>query len=224
MTATTDAISWLKATFGSKIDKAIKGTPFSRDLVVAIAMQETSYIWIPHYKKKSADEILALCVGDTIDKPSRKAFPRDRADLESAPDGKKMFEIARASLELIATIDKSYAKVAKNKNKFCHGFGMFQYDIQFFKKVDPDWFLKRRWTTFDGTVGKCVSELQDKLKVVYGAKKKSLDHDESVYVAIAYNKGSANTKKGFKQGFRNSEGKYYGEMIDRFLTLAEKTP
>jgi hypothetical protein len=222
MTATTDAIVWFKTTFGTKIDAAIAGTPFSRNMIVAIAMQETSYIWRPLYKTKSVDEVLALCVGDTIDGPRRKAFPRSRADLEAVPRGKEMFRVGREALERLAKINKSYAKVAKNKNKFCRGYGMFQYDLQFFKD-DPDYFLDKKWATFDGTLGKCVSELKEKLRYVYGNRKRSLTHKETVYVAIAYNHGSVNLNGGLKQGHENSSGQFYGQLVDQFLTLAERS-
>jgi hypothetical protein len=220
MPTMTDAVKWLKKNFGAQIDAAVAGTPFSRDLIVAIAMQETSYIWQKLIDTKRPAEILALCVGDTID--GRSAFPKSRAALEKAPKGKEMFKVARDALEGVAEINKDYANAFKKPNKFCHGFGMFQYDIQFFKE-DPNYFLDKKWATFDGTVGKCVSELKTKLKKVYGSKKTTLTHDESVYVAIAYNKGSADRSKGFKQGFKDSDGKFYGEGINKFMTLSEKT-
>ncbi len=34
----------------------------------------------------------------------------------------------------------AYSKVAKLPHKFCHGYGIFQYDLQFFL-TDPDYFL-----------------------------------------------------------------------------------
>jgi hypothetical protein len=221
MTTQKECIAWLKKNFGSKIDAAVAGTPFSRNMIVAIAMQETSYIWRRIIDKKPVDEVLALCVGDVIDAPRRKAFPVSRLALERAPKGKQMFPIAREALEAIAKIDKSYAAAVKKADKFCRGYGMFQYDLQFFK-TDVDFFLTKKWATFEGTLEKCISELKVKLKKVYGPNKKTLTHDESVYVAIAYNKGSADTSKGFQQGFKDSDGKYYGESIDKFLKLAEK--
>lgn len=217
---------WLKQNFGAKIDAAVAGTPFSRNMICAIAMQETSYIWRRVIDTKTVAEVLALCVGDTIDAPGRSAFPRTRAELEAVSEGPQMFKVARKALEAIAEIDAGYKKALKNPNKFCRGYGMFQYDLQFFKdsKENRDYFLKRKWAKFDGTLEKCISELKVKLKKVYGAGKATLNHDESVYVAIAYNKGSADTSKGFKQGHKDSGGKFYGEYIDEFLTLAEKIP
>ncbi|GJD98115.1 M15 family metallopeptidase [Methylobacterium isbiliense] len=216
------AIHWFKTTFGGDIAAATAGTPFSINLIAAIAMQETSYIWRRIYKTHTVAEVLAACTGDTLDAPRRSAFPKTRADLEAVPDGKAMFALARAALLNVAQYDPDLKKVAKKPDKFCHGFGMFQYDLQFFK-VDPDYFLEEKWKTFSGTLEKCVEELKIKLVRTYGKDKTSLTHDESVYVAIAYNTGRANLKKDFKQGYRDSNGVYYGEYIDRFMSLAEKS-
>lgn len=215
-----NAMLWFNETFGVDIKVAVKGTAFSPALILAISMQETSYLWRGLYKKKTVEQVLSLCVGDTIDEPSRTAFPRSRSSLEAWPKGKEMFKVARAALGDVAEIDKTYAKMYAIPDKFCHGFGMFQYDLQYFK-VDPEFFLKRKWATFAGTLGKCMGELQEKLKTVYGAGKKTLTHDESVYVAIAYNKGSVDFKKKFKQGHENADGKFYGELLDAYLTYAE---
>jgi hypothetical protein len=224
MGANQDGIRWLRTSFGKEIDAAVKGTPFTANLVIAIALQETGFIWKPQSKKKTPEEVLALCVGDTIDSPKRSAFPKNRAALEAKLDGAEMFKIAREALVNLGTINDTYKKIAaKNPDKFCHGFGMFQYDLQFFDKVDPDYFLKKKWATIDGTVSHCLKELKDKLVTVYGKSKKTLTRDESVYVAIAYNKGSADTSKDFKQGYKDDSGVYYGEHIDTYLELADAT-
>lgn len=36
-----DAIAWFKKSFGPKLGKAVAGTPFSAEMVTAIAYQET---------------------------------------------------------------------------------------------------------------------------------------------------------------------------------------
>jgi hypothetical protein len=114
-----------------------------------------------------------------------------------------------------------YKAVVRNANKFSHGFGMFQYNIQFFKGEDPDLFLKGKWATWDGTFGKGIIELWRAVDGLYGASAK-LSQDESVFVAIAYNRGVKGTKKDmatkrFKQGHKDSDGVYYGEHIDEYL-------
>ncbi len=40
-----DAIAWFKTTFGDTLEEAVAGTPFSVDMLAAIAYQETGYIW-----------------------------------------------------------------------------------------------------------------------------------------------------------------------------------
>ena len=42
-----DALRWFKETFGQDLARAASGTPFSVDLLVAIAVQETGEIWAP---------------------------------------------------------------------------------------------------------------------------------------------------------------------------------
>lgn len=218
-TAKQDAMIWMNKNFGPDIETAVKGTPISKNLIIAIGIQETFYIWAKMYKTSTPEEVLAVCVGDTIDFPTRaSAWPKNRADLESHPKGKEMFRVARAALERIAKINSGYRTVVGKPNKFCHGFGMFQYDIQFFKN-DTDYFLKEKWKTWAGTLGRGVSELKTQAAVLYGPEKASLTHDESVYLGIAYNRGAKRTQrdmaaKKFKQGFKDSDGIFYGEHID----------
>lgn len=222
-TAKQDAMIWMNKTFGADIDAALAGTPIPKKLVIAIGIQETFYIWAKMYKMAKPEEVLAVCIGDTIDFPRRaSAWPRDRKQLELHPQGKKMFKIAREALARIAEIVPSYKASLANPDKFCHGFGMFQYDIQFFEKKDTNYFLNGDWATWKGTLGKGVSELKSKLTELYGAGKNSLSHDETVYLGIAYNRGAKRTKadmatKKFKQGFKDSDGVFYGEHIDANL-------
>lgn len=224
-----DDIKWFKEQFGDAIRAAIVGMPFTLDLIVAIAMQETGYLWGKTRKTKPVDEVLYLCVGDTLDAPRRSAFPKSRAALERVSRGKDMFAVARRALEAIAKEDKDYKAVARNPNKFCHGFSIFQYDIQSFR-TDPEFFLQEQWRDFDKCLAKCLAELREKLNGKWARSlrdslthnsRTELSHDNLVYLAIAYNKGSARVGAGFKQGFKSSDGKYYGEMIDQYMRLAE---
>lgn len=222
-TAKQEAMIWMNDKFGPSIDALTRGTPITRKLMIAIGIQETFYIWARVYKTASLADVLALCVGDTIDFPDRTtAWPKNKAELLRHDRGAAMFRIARQALEKIAEINSGYRTAARNPNKFCHGFGMFQYDIQFFKSADPDFFLNEGWTTVRGTVGKGVAELKTQLAGLYGANRARLNHDENVFLAIAYNRGFARTKRdmasrGFKQGYKDSDGVYYGEHIDANL-------
>ncbi len=216
-----DAARWFKRTYGKEISAAAAETPFSLDLFTAIAMQETYYIWGKLYGKLSLDEVLKLCVGDTLDAPKRSAFPKNKEELLAAPNGDKMFQVAREALESLGAHIPEFHEIAQmHPNKFCHGFGIFQYDIQFFK-TNPDFFLERRWYSFDACLTHCVHELQAALKRAYGSGKTMLTDEEQVFVAIAYNRGSVDFKRGFRQGYKDESGKYYGEYIWDYLMLSK---
>ena len=157
---TREDFEWFKTTFHSQIESVIAGTPYSLDLLAAIAAQETGEIWIPRRKTLDLDALLEICVGDVIDADGgRGAFPKTKADLVAVPRGDAMFTIAHDALVAMAQHVPVYAKFAARPNKFCHGYGIFQYDIQFFKE-DPDYFLNREWRRFDRSLAKAVEELR----------------------------------------------------------------
>ena len=207
---------WFKQQFHQKINAAVQGTPFTLDFMTALACQESGEVW-PVLRKKalSLDRIVELCVGDTLD--GRSVFPTSRAQLESVPNGKKMFEIARAALVDMAQFINGYKKVAKNANKFCHGFGVFQYDIQFFRNEDPAFFLERRYTDFDACMQKALGELRSKTQKLHLQNKPTLTDLELAHVGIAYNTGGFNPALGLRQGHKSDDGRFYGENIFSFI-------
>jgi hypothetical protein len=219
---TEEAIQWFKNTFNKHLRAVIIRTPFSVNLLAAIAQQETGYIWARLVERKlPTRKILSLCVGDTLDADrGRNAFPKTKSDLLAAPQGDKMFAIARQALVEVAQYVPDYARVVGNPDKFCHGFGIFQYDLQFFK-TDPAFFLQKKWNDFTACAAKLVEELKAALKRQGWANKTTLSDAEQVYVAIAYNKGTADPAGGFNQGYRSDDGRYYGENIHEYLTLAQ---
>jgi hypothetical protein len=218
-----DDIRWFKQQFRGQIEQALAGSPFDLDMIVAIACQETGYIWsVLRRKQLPLDRVVALCVGDTIDYRGpgrgRQAFPRTKAALLDAPNGQAMFQIARQALVDIAAYIPDYQDAAANPNKFCHGFGVFQRDLQFFKN-DPDYFLARRYETFANTLAHALGELRRGLQKLGLTSRTSLTDLEFDAVAIAYNTGSYKASKGLRQGYFDGE-KYYGERIDAFLKLS----
>lgn len=222
---TTSAIQWFKSEFGQQLTEATRGTRFTPDLLTALACQETGYLWDRLRKKMGTQDVLRLCVGDTLgDTAGRTAFPRNRAELEAWPQGKLMFSIARQALVDIAEHLPDYRGAASNPDKFCRGYGIFQYDLQFFK-VDPSYFLEQRYTIFSEALGKALSELNakaDRLRaqgLIGGGT--SLSNADLVKIAIAYNTGRYVPSKGLRQGHRSNDGVYYGEAIDRYLRLAQ---
>jgi hypothetical protein len=223
-------MSWFKQNFQADMEPALAGTPFTVDFMVALACQETGEVW-PILRKKplTRDQIAALCVGDTIDfNPTtgkgRTAFPKTKADLVAKSQGDQMFAIARQALQDMATQTQSrpYLKALENPNKFCHGYGVFQYDLQFFRD-DPDYFLQKKYELFSESLGKALSELKSAAKKIGFDNRPTLSDFELCAVAIAYNTGRFIPSKGLKQGFQ-VDGRFYGELINDFLQLAHTVP
>src|SRR6185295_3104988 len=219
-------MKWFKENFHVEVERAIAGTPFTLDLLVALACQETGDVW-PILRRKpelTLDRILALCVGDTIDfKPpddGRKAFPKNKAALLAVPRGDEMFAIARQALVEMGQFIPGFP--VSNPNKFCRGFGMFQFDLQFFKE-DPDYFLEKRYEKFSETLGRAIGELTDKAKKIGLFNKPSLSDMELTAVAIAYNTGNFIPSKGLMQGHFDGH-KFYGQLIFEFIRMAHTVP
>lgn len=213
-------VKWFKTQFQTRLEPALAGTPLTVDFLTAIACQETGEIW-PTLRNEQLPlpQILELCVGDTLDTSGgRRAFPKDKAALLAAPNGQAMFDLAHQALVDMAKYIKGYAKVAQNPDKFCHGFGIFQRDLQFFRS-DPNYFLQRRYTNFDDALQMCVAELKRALNQQGLAQRSSLSDMELAAVGIAYNTGSYNPRKGLRQGYFDQK-RYYGEYLFDYIRLA----
>jgi hypothetical protein len=220
MATIADGMGWFKQNFGAAVHDALGGTAYNLDFLTAIAVQETFEVWASLFRTTPPAQVLQLCVGDTLDAPSRSAFPTSKAELIAAPHGEDIFRAARQALEQMAEHIQSYQGAVRNPDKFCHGFGIFQYDIQFCTK-DPGFFLARQWYDFDACLGKALMELDEAKQRAYGTGKDQLTDDEMVYVAIAYNHGRVNTHGSFKQGFFDHDsGKFYGELVADYMATA----
>ncbi len=217
-----DALGF-KSQFQPAIERAVAGTPLDVDMITAFACQETGEIW-PVLRRRGLPtaRILELCVGDTIDASptggGRRALPKNKAELLTAPDGQRMFTVARQGLVDMAACIPADSAAASRPDKFCHGFGIFQLDLQFFK-VDPNYFLEQRYADFDAALAKSTGELQSVSKRLGWQQKTSLSDQECAGVAIAYNTGRYDTAKGLKQGYFDG-AKYYGENYFAYLQLA----
>ncbi len=219
---TVEGIDWFKRNFGEPLAELTAGTRFDVDMLVAIACQETGSIWGGLRKQPlRVARILELCVGDTLD--SRSVFPRSRAELEAWPQGPAMFAIARAALIDMAQHVPGYAAVAARPDKFCHGFGLFQYDIQHFR-TDPGYFLNRDYVHLEKTAAKCIEQLDAALGTLGWTAKRRLTEAEKAAVAICYNSGGYDPARGLRQGHRDSGGRYYGENFHAYLQLAKTVP
>lgn len=213
-------VLWFKTQFQPQIEAAVAGTPLTVDFIAAIACQETGDVW-PALRRRGlpVEQVLALCVGDTLDADKgRSAFPTTRAELLAVPHGDEMFAIARQALVDMAEHIPAYAGVAKRPAKFCHGFGIFQLDLQFFR-TDPGYFLQRDYEHFDMSLGKCLGELNRALRKLGFDGREALSDTELAAVGIAYNTGTFKPAKGLKQGHFDGT-RFYGEAIFDFLRLA----
>jgi hypothetical protein len=214
-------ILWFKQQFNQQVGAKLAGTPFTLDMLTAIACQETGYIWrVLRKQGLSVGRILELCVGDTLDADrGRRAFPKTKADLLSRPNGAEMFAISHQALVDLAVFINDFKPAAKKAHKFCRGFGIFQNDLQFFLE-EPDFFLQKRYADFDVCLNKCLGELRKAMKRIGWEHKTSLTDLEMAGVAIAYNTGRFNPSKGLKQGFFDGQ-KFYGEHFFDFLRLSK---
>lgn len=223
MVASAD-IAWFKANFAAPIRAAVAGSVFDIDMLCAIACQETGSLWAPMRRAgMGPTKVAALCCGDTLDADKgRSAFPRTKADLLAVPNGPQMFDIGRAALLAMADHVPGYEFARTNKAKFCHGYGVFQYDLQFFLK-DPAYFLERKYEIFENSLAHALKELTSGLKKLKLHERPSITDLEFCAVAIAYNTGGFKPERGLKQG-HSDNGKFYGEFIRDFLAMSRAVP
>ena len=220
-----DEFRWFKDTFHAKIQPAIAGTPFTLDLLTAIAAQETGHIWGPLHDTLDLDTLLAICVGDTLDADKgRKAFPENQSrpdrraarpgDVRHRPRGAGPDGGARAGVPgRCRSVRTSSATASASFSSTCSSSRPIPITS---------------WTS-GGSPSTCVStsastELRAAQKRAGLGGRTSLTDLEQVHVAIAYNAGSFVASKGLKQGHKNGEGKFYGELIFDFLRLAQTVP
>lgn len=217
-------ITWFKRSFHQEIGPALAGTPLNLDMLAAIACQETGQIWGRLQRQGlERQEVLSLCVGDTLDAPNRSAFPRTRAELVAHPRGREMFGIAREALVNMARHVPGFAGAARNPDKFCRGFGLFQLDLQFFR-TEPDYFLNREYETFGNALARCVRELRHGLRKLGRQDRTSITDLEFARAAIVYNTGRFRPSLGLKQGHQGPDGRFYGEKILHFVLLSKTVP
>lgn len=161
------AALWLKANFGKEIEKAVKDTPFSADIICGIICQETAYFWVGRTDKLSIAEVLARCVldasGDVSGKP-RSVFPKNTAAFRE----KYGDEFTRM---LIEEANKTRALRGFMPAKIVYkGYGILQYDLQFVTD-DEDFFRLKKWYDFSECLRRAMTELNEKYKIHKNLKK-----------------------------------------------------
>ena len=152
------AARWMKSNFSPSITSAVEGSPFSADLICAIACQETAYFWLSFIKELPAEEVLKRCVLDASgDFPNtkRSAFPRNTAAFRD-----KYGDEVTSQLIEEANLTRKL-RGFKPEQWVYKGYGIFQYDLQYIKD-DGDFFLKRQWYDFQYCLDRALLELKRK--------------------------------------------------------------
>lgn len=127
-----DDILWFKQQFHTKIAAVVHNTPFSLDMITAIACQETGELWPILCKRPlGLSRVLELCVGDTIDASGgRKGTTADELRAELA-----------AIIEWLAVDKETYLRCQPcAKLTFCN---IYTYDYCHLAGV----YLPRVWWT-----------------------------------------------------------------------------
>jgi len=220
--ANAGIMRWFNAQFAHRVKITVGGTPFRPELVMSIAVKEVGYLVARmRVAGLTLDQILIRCVGDTIERSAHR-FPADRGDLEDEPHGGQMFQIAREALAGVAEFSSSYRSAYDgNENSFCRGFGIFQYDLQFYRD-DPQFFLQRQWGDFDACLARFIQELYDSMARNRWRGRQSLVFEEEIGLAIAYNAGRYRPERGRRQGHRNrTTQRYYGQDFADLLAEAD---
>ena len=212
-----EEITWFKEQFAANIVPALAGTPLSFDLICAIAFQESGELWSKLRLHLPREEVLRLSVGDTLDEPSRSAFPKNKDALTAAPNGQPMFDLAHRLLVQMgdATGIEAYQRLGRSPDKFVHGYGIFQYDLQFFRG-EPDFFLDQRWKNFDVCLDKAMREL----KGLSTARLRQQDVADRPGIGLRCDRlqhglSQFQGKQGLQQGHFDGTH-FYGENIDGF--------
>ena len=159
--ALTDDLRWFKDTFHEPVAAATAGTPFGRrsargDCATGVGRD----LGASCEARSDVDELLELCVGDfSMTTRGDGRFRRTRQRCSPYRAATKCSPLPTTRSCAWPFTSGLPALPRKKAHKFCRGFGIFQYDLQFFK-VDPEYFLQRRWHHFDLALGRCVGELQ----------------------------------------------------------------
>ncbi len=158
------ATRWLKTNFSAAISSAIQGTPWSIDLVCAIACQETAYKWLLWIDKYSPDIVLQRCVFDASgDMPgtSRSAFPVNRKAFE-ARYGAELGGMLVAEGNLQRAMPQADAPGGYRPAQYLYkGYGIFQNDLQNIVTNDT-FFREKKWYNMADCVAQLVKELNGK--------------------------------------------------------------
>ncbi len=154
---------FLLANYNNEFTTATNGTPFDKKYLVAIACQETAYMWIGWIGKYDTSTILSRCVldgtGDTSDTiGQRSAFPKNKQHF--------LTKFPQSNLDmLIQEGNKTRQLRGLNPATILYkGYGLFQYDLQYIN-TDKDFFLQKQWYSMAECLKRVMKELNGKYAI-----------------------------------------------------------
>ncbi len=148
---------WMNMHFGNQFHELLLGTPFSKELLFAIACQETAIYWYQWIHEHTPFEILARCVFDASGdvNGTRKVFPKNTAAFVE-----KYGQSLADSLIAEANITRKWRGFEPKKWVYA-GYGIFQYDIQYIE-TDADFFIQKKWYAIENCLDRILAELKEK--------------------------------------------------------------
>lgn len=166
------ATNWLKENFEEKINNAVKDTPFDKELLYAIACQETAYKWLLWIgnDKFNAATILERCVFDASgDFPdtTRSAFPRNKKALLDEYGTAITQMLVDEGNKMRAMPQPGFPDGYGKADYLYKGYGIFQYDLQFIKE-DEKFFADKLWGSMDECIARALKELKRKFAQKHG--------------------------------------------------------
>jgi hypothetical protein len=145
--------------FGIKCEAAVSATPFTKELLYAIACQETAIYFTRWINDHTPEEVLGRCVFDASGDANgtRGAFPKNTAAF-IAKYGQQLAD------ELIEEANKTRALRGWGPKRWVYaGYGIFQYDLQHIL-TDEVFFRQKMWYHIDACLNRVIKELQTKWK------------------------------------------------------------
>lgn len=148
---------WLEHNYGDSSAAAVENTPFTKELLYAIACQESAIYFYDWTKDHTPEEVLGRCVFDASGdvNGTRNAFPKNTVAF-----------IARYGQEvanmLIAEANITRAMRGFGPKQWVYaGYGLFQYDLQHIQG-DEEFFIRKHWYQMDHCLEKVIAELKSK--------------------------------------------------------------
>lgn len=164
---------WLELHYGNDCAAATEGTPFTKELLYAVACQETAIYFYDWTRDHTPEEVLGRCVFDASGdvNGTRRAFPKNTAAFKERY-GQELADM------LISEANKTRAMRGFGPRQWVYaGYGIFQYDLQHIVN-DEAFFREKQWYQMD----QCLKKVMQELKMKWAA------HPNDLFATVrAYN-------------------------------------